>query len=1107
MMTKEDADFVIVIVLRYRRRNHHRQRSPFWPDSHTNRLTPKIILVHGFTPASIAACNLHIFLFFGRLKFKPFEAWEEEERWVDFLKTCSATGEEGGVQKLNLMGGSLYLHTSPAAIRAENRWTHFPFFVSVTSSRPSKIAGRPRASAGGLRYTHGCGCTRNAVSDERASIPRQLVISQKRLFTARSASASVQPLIGEALDESHKSPISGDDIRRIFIDFYAARGHKILPSASLVPDDPTVLLTIAGMLQFKPIFLGKEPKRIPRATTAQRCIRTSDVENVGRTARHHTFFEMLGNFSFGDYFKREAICWAWELTTKEFQLPAERLWVSVFKDDEDAYSIWHDEVGVPKERIKRMGEEDNFWTSGATGPCGPCSEIYYDFHPERGYSEADDLGDDSRFIEFYNLVFMEYNKKEDGSLEPLKDKNIDTGMGLERMAQILQKVPNNYETDLIFPIIEKAAEMAGVSYAEASKATKTNLKIIGDHMRAVVYLISDGVYPSNIGRGYVVRRLIRRVVRTGRLLGIKADQDKDPEAPFLPVLAETVINLSSAIDPEVKSNKARILEELKREELRFVQTLERGEKLLDQLLNNVLSASQGNGKALEKPCLSGKDAFLLYDTYGFPVEITIEVAEERGASVDMEGFEVEMEGQRKQSQAAHTVVKLSAGSESELTKNISDTEFLGYETLFAKAVVKGMLVDGNPVDYVSEGEDVEILLDRTPFYAESGGQIGDNGVLRAIFSEGRTAVVEIKDVKKSLGNIFVHKGTIREGTMEVGLEVDAAVDVDLRQRAKVHHTATHLLQSALKRVVGQETSQAGSLVAFDRLRFDFNFHRQLSEAELMAIETLVNRWIGDSSFLHTKVMPIAAAKEAGAIAMFGEKYGEEVRVVEVPGVSMELCGGTHVANTCEIRGFKIISEQGIASGIRRIEAVAGDAFIDYMISRETHMKNLCTLLKVKAEEVNNRVESMMEELRMSRNEVSSLRAEIATLKASNLTSKAFTIENSNIRAIVENMGEMEADALKSAAEYLLQSLEDPAAVILGSSPGKGKVSLVAAFSPGVVNLGIQAGKFVGNIAKMCGGGGGGRPNFAQAGGRQPENLAAALEKARADLVEAIAKKA
>lgn len=841
---------------------------------------------------------------------------------------------------------------------------------------------------------------------------------------------------------------------------------------------------------------------MPRATTAQKCIRTNDVENVGRTTRHHTFFEMLGNFSFGDYFKKEAIKWAWELSTKEFGLPADRLWVSVYEDDDEAFEIWHDEVGVPVERIKRMGEEDNFWTSGATGPCGPCSELYYDFHPERGYKNTD-LGDDSRFIEFYNLVFMQYNKMDDGSLEPLKQKNIDTGLGLERLARILQKVPNNYETDLIYPIIEKAAELANISYALADDRTKMNLKIIGDHLRAIVYLISDGVLPSNIGRGYVVRRLIRRAVRTGRLLGVKGGGE---DGVFLPAIAEKVIELSPHIDPDVKARGHSILDELQREELRFVQTLERGEKLLDQMLAEALLNAQ---KSETLPCLSGKDVFLLYDTFGFPVEITTEVAEEQGVKIDMDGFEVEMENQRRQSQAAHNVVKLAVENGGDLAENVHDTEFLGYDTLSARAVVESLLLNGKSVIQVSEGSEVEVLLNKTPFYAESGGQIGDHGFLYVTQDQSKqTAVVEIKDVQKSLGSVFVHKGTIREGVLEVGREVEAAVDAKLRQRAKVHHTATHLLQSALKKVIGQETSQAGSLVAFDRLRFDFNFHRPLHDSELEEIENLINGWIGDGTLLQTKVMSLTDAKEAGAIAMFGEKYGEQVRVVEVPGVSMELCGGTHVSNTSEIRAFKIISEQGIASGIRRIEAVAGEAFIEYINARDSQMKLLCSTLKVKAEEVTTRVDNLLEELRTVRNEVSALRAKAAVYKASMIASKAFSVGTSKtIRVLVESMDDFDADALKSAAEYLMDTLQDPAAIILGSCPDEGKVSLVAAFTPGVVDIGIQAGKFIGPIAKLCGGGGGGRPNFAQAGGRKPENLTNALEKARTDLILILTEKA
>ncbi|XP_021752982.1 alanine--tRNA ligase, chloroplastic/mitochondrial-like isoform X2 [Chenopodium quinoa] len=858
------------------------------------------------------------------------------------------------------------------------------------------------------------------------------------------------------------------------------------------------------MLQFKPIFLGQVPRRVPRATTAQKCIRTNDVENVGRTARHHTMFIMCGNFSFGDYFKKDAIAWAWELSTKEFGLLADRLWVSVYKDDDEAFALWHDEVGVSVERIKRMGEEDNFWSSGVTGPCGPCSEIYYDFHPERGCLDVD-LGDDTRFLEFYNLVFMQYNRTEDGSLEPLKQKNIDTGLGLERLACILQKVPNNYETDLIYPIIEKASELANVSYSVADESTKTKLKIIGDHMRAVVYLISDGVVPSNIGRGYVVRRLIRRTVRTGRLLGIKGDGKGNLEGAFLPIIAQKVIDLSYEIDPDVRGQAPRILEELRREELRFVQTLERGEKLLDQKLKEALSNGSTNGCT---PCLSGKDAFLLYDTYGFPVEITVEVAQELGIQVDMNEFDVEMENQRQQSQSAHNTVRLAVGNDADLAETIPETEFLGYETLSARAKVEGLLVNGRPVEEINEGNEVEVLLDRTPFYAESGGQIGDHGFLYVSSADSQpNGIVQVKDVQKISGSIFVHKGIITEGALEVGQLVEAAVDPKLRQRAKVHHTATHLLQSALKKVVGQETSQAGSLVAFDRLRFDFNFHRPISDNEILEIEGLINEWIGDATLLQTKVMALDDAKRAGAIAMFGEKYGEQVRVVEVPGVSLELCGGTHVSNTSEIRGFKIISEQAVASGIRRIEAVAGDAFIEYILTRDNYMKNLCSTLKVKAEEVTPRVEALLEELRQTRNEVSAARAKAAVYKASAILDKAFTVGNSKIvRVIVESMDDTDADSLKSAAEFLIDHMEDPAAVILGSSPGAGKVSLVAAFTPGVVNLGIQAGKFIGPIAKLCGGGGGGRPNFAQAGGRKPENLSAALDKARDEIISVLSEK-
>ncbi|MCO5547054.1 hypothetical protein L7F22_000495 [Adiantum nelumboides] len=921
---------------------------------------------------------------------------------------------------------------------------------------------------------------------------------RSRLWT-QNISAAVETAKEEQIEQKVSSDpsITGDAIRQRFLEFYASRQHKILPSSSLVPDDPTVLLTIAGMLQFKPIFLGQAPRQVPRATTSQKCIRTNDIENVGRTARHHTFFEMLGNFSFGDYFKRDAIKWAWELATQEFKMPIDRLWVSVFRDDDEALALWRDEVGVQEDRIKRMGEEDNFWSSGPTGPCGPCSEIYYDFYPERGIANAD-LGDDSRFIEFYNLVFMQYNRKEDGILEPLKNKNIDTGLGLERLAQILQKVPNNYETDLIYPIMECAANLANLTYANGTEKAKTYLKVIGDHSRAVVYLLSDGVTPSNIGRGYIARRLIRRVVRMGRLLGIKGDGQGDVDGAFLPTIAKVVIGMSKNVDPDVQKNADRIYEELRKEEIRFVQTLERGEKLLEQLLQEALARVNGQSNTVTR--LSGKDVFTLYDTFGFPVEITEEVAAERGVTVDLKGFEVEMEVQRRQSQAAHNTVKLYAdGALGDLSSKVPLTKFLGYATLQSSASVVALLSEGLPVTHASEGSEVEIILDKTPFYAESGGQIGDHGIL----SVQGTGAVNVTDVQKIGGGLFLHKGIVQEGSVEVGGSVDAKVNTRLRQRAQAHHTATHLLQSALKKIMGKDVSQAGSLVAFDRLRFDFSLSRPMTEEEVSKAEDFINEWIGMAVPLQTKVMGLSEAKKAGAIAMFGEKYGEEVRVVEVPGISLELCGGTHVANTSEIQGFKIVSEQGIASGIRRIEAVAGPAFVEYAIARDRVVKQLSSCLKVKAEDLPIRVSTLLDEIKAARNEATDLQAKIAVMKAEVLASSPLLV--GQYRMVVGVLDVADGDALKVAAEYVSKTLGDFGAVVLGSSMADGKVNLVASFGPKVVGHGLNAGKFVGMIARICGGGGGGRPGFAQAGGKLPEKLPEALQKAKDELGTALSK--
>lgn len=874
--------------------------------------------------------------------------------------------------------------------------------------------------------------------------------------------------------QSQSVVTQGADIRKTFLDFYAQRGHAILPSASLVPEDLTVLLTIAGMLQFKPIFLGQRQAEVDRATTSQKCIRTNDIENVGRTARHHTFFEMLGNFSFGDYFKEQAIAWAWELSTEVFKLPAERLVVSVFREDDEAFAIWRDQVGVPPHRILRMDEADNFWTSGPTGPCGPCSEIYYDFHPERGDQDID-LEDDSRFIEFYNLVFMQYNRDAEGTLTPLQNQNIDTGLGLERMAQILQKKPNNYETDLIFPIIETAAKIAGVDYAKSDEKTKVSLKVIGDHVRAVVHMIADGISASNVGRGYILRRLIRRVVRHGRLIGI--------EGAFINKVAETAIALSEDVYPNVREREKAIKGELEREEARFLETLERGEKLLADILER------------EQTQISGEDAFVLYDTYGFPLELTQEIAEEHKLTVDVTGFEAEMEKQRQRSKDAHETIDLTAqGSLDALAEHVHSTSFLGYNDPVSTSQVEAILVEGIAKNAAEAGTEVQIVMDQTPFYAESGGQIGDRGYL-----SGDNVVIRVEDVQKE-SDFFLHIGRVERGTVQVGDRVTAQIDRACRRRAMANHTATHLLQAALKKIVDDTISQAGSLVAFDRLRFDFNCPRSLTPEEIQQVEEQVNTWIAEAHTATIEVMPIEEAKSRGAIAMFGEKYGAEVRVIDFPGVSMELCGGTHVTNTAEIGLFKIISETGVAAGIRRIEAVAGPAVLDYLNVRDAVVRDLSERFKVKPEEVPDRITSLQSELKASQKELDALKSELAVMKSDQLVNEAETI--GDVKVLVAEMPGVAPDALKTAAERLQQKLGE-GAVVLGSVPEEGKVSLVAAFSPAVIEKKLQAGKFIGAIAKLCGGGGGGRPNLAQAGGRDASKLPEALDTAKQQLKEAL----
>jgi len=884
-------------------------------------------------------------------------------------------------------------------------------------------------------------------------------------------------------------PRSGAEIRAAFLDFYEQRGHQPMASASLVPDDPTVLLTIAGMLPFKPVFLGQQQRPAPRATSSQKCIRTNDIENVGRTARHHTFFEMLGNFSFGDYFKEQAIQWAWELSTGVFGLSPQNLVVSVFREDDEAEAIWRDVVGVNPKRIIRMDEADNFWASGPTGPCGPCSEIYYDFKPELG-DDGIDLEDDSRFIEFYNLVFMQYNRDAEGTLTPLANRNIDTGMGLERMAQILQGVPNNYETDLIVPLIDTAAGLAGVDYRALDDKGKTSLKVIGDHSRAITQLICDGVTASNLGRGYILRRLLRRVVRHGRLLGI--------DKPFLTAMGEASIALMQAAYPQLIERREVILAELAREEARFLETLERGEKLLA----DVLAASPKQ--------ISGEQAFELYDTYGFPLELTEEIAEEHGLTVDLAGFEAAMEAQRQRAKAAAVSIDLTLqGAIEQMAAELEATAFKGYEALEHPSCVLALVVNGEPAERANAGDAVQLVLDSTPFYGEGGGQVGDRGVLSGDGAGGEGVIVVIEGVSRNR-SVFVHSGRIERGSLALGDLLNAQVDRACRRRAQANHTATHLLQAALKQVVDPGIGQAGSLVDFDRLRFDFHCPRAVTAAELEQIEALINGWIAEAHSLEVQEMAIEQAKAAGAVAMFGEKYADVVRVVDVPGVSMELCGGTHVANTAEIGLFKIVSESGVAAGIRRIEAVAGPAVLAYLNERDAVVKLLGERFKAQPGEIVERVSALQDELKATGKALAAAREELALAKAAALAAQAAALGDAGggepFQLLVARLDGVDGAGLQSAAQGLADQLGAGAAVVLGGLPNPAdlsKVILVAAFGKAVIARGQQAGRFIGGIAKVCGGGGGGRPNLAQAGGRDGAALDGALVQARQELEGAL----
>ena len=874
------------------------------------------------------------------------------------------------------------------------------------------------------------------------------------------------------LSQTKHQPKSGDEIRKSFLSFYASKSHKIIQSASLIPDDPTVMLTIAGMLPFKSVFLGLKERPAERATSSQKCIRTNDIENVGVTARHHTFFEMLGNFSFGDYFKKEAISWAWELVTTIYNLPAENIVISVYYKDDESEKIWKDEIGIQPERIVKLDEKDNFWSSGTTGPCGPCSEMYYDFHPERGHQKID-LEDGERFIEFYNLVFMQYNRNSDGELSDLKCRNIDTGMGLERMAQILQKKKNNYETDLIFPIIEKASSLANLNYFTSTDANKISLKILGDHTRAVIHLISDGVIPSNLGRGYILRRLLRRMIRHGKLLGIK---DK-----FLSQLAEVGVYLMKDNYPSLLSNIKQILSEINVEEIRFLETLERGEKLL----NDIISSGEKT--------IPGSKAFELYDTYGFPLELTQEIAQENNIEVDAKGFDKEMQLQKQRAKLSSQNIDLTLkGSIEREIDLFPSTIFKGYDSLDFRTHVKGIFIDSSSVQHAKEGQKIQIVLKETSFYGEAGGQVGDIGF---IVGDGTEVIVDNVIRKK---NVFLHIGIVKKGEIRINQLVETRVDNLNRAKAKSNHTATHLLQAALKVVVNQNISQRGSLVAFNKLRFDFNSSMPLNSAQLSDIESLVNQWIMEHHSINVKKMSKEDAITQGAVAMFGEKYDDEVRVIDIPNVSMELCGGTHVENTSELGYFKIINEQGISAGIRRIEAISGNSVLEFFNERTQIINRISALLKINHNDLFDRVLSMQTELAESNKEIQKIKSELAQIKYSKLHSEAKKIGKS--RLLISELDGFDGNTLQSAAIELTEKLGTYSAVVLGGmSDRKDKLLFVAAFGSDLVKEGFHAGKFINEVAKICQGGGGGKPGLAQAGAKNFQKLDEALEFAKLNL--------
>lgn len=870
---------------------------------------------------------------------------------------------------------------------------------------------------------------------------------------------------------------TADELRSEFLRFFEEKNHKRLPSASLVPHgDPTLLLTSAGMVPFKPYFLGQRPPEHPRITTCQRCVRTPDIDQVGYTSRHNTFFEMLGNFSFGDYFKREAIAWAWEFVTERMQVSRDVLWVSVYEDDDEAARLWRDEVGIAPERIVRLGKDDNFWEIGV-GPCGPCSEIYIDRGRERGCDDpncAPGCDDCERFLEIWNLVFIEFHKDEQGNYTPLERKGIDTGMGLERVAAVLQDVPSNFDVDLVRPIVDEVAARAGVKYGEDDE-TDVSLRVITDHMRAVTFLIFDGVVPGNEGRGYVLRRLLRRAARHARQLGI--------QQAVLGDICDVVIRQMSVGYPELKERRDFIFNMIDLEEARFRETLDQGMALLDELMSSLESRGE--------TVLAGEDVFRLYDTFGFPKELSEEIARERNFTVDVAGFDAAMAAQRERARAARTGGSYLGGEDAgtDPIAGVTPTEFIGYTRLAGEGRVVALLVDGHTVDEAERGQEVAVVLDVTPFYPEGGGQVADTGTISA--ADGQC---DVTSVRRTEAGVIVHRGRMTSGRLRVGDTVLATVDEEARIATQRHHTATHLLHAALQAVLGDHAEQAGSLVAPNRLRFDFTHFEPMTEEQLQAVELWVNANIMAGLPVTWQVMPLDEARRMGAKALFGEKYGEQVRVVAIgdDGLSLELCGGTHMSNSGQLGMFKIVSESSVASGVRRIEALAGESAWRFVSEQDHLLRELSQRLQSTPGQLAHDVEALLAELRRVEKERDELKRELAAGRGDALVAEAETV--AGIPVVCSEVDGVQADDLLSLGDRLRDRLGE-AVIVLGTTVGE-KAAFVAMVTPELVKQGLHAGHIVREAAIVADGGGGGQPHMARAGGKSPAKLRAALERAR-----------